>query len=78
MAASSHARKMRQLRRDAGVRALEEMVIKLTPRLLMVLLDQYGLSAEGTLEALRDRRLRFDLMKADAGLDVPVYEDDFR
>ena len=77
MAASSHARNMRRLCRDAGVRALEEMVTKLTPRLLMVLLDQDGLSAEGTLEVLRDRRLRFDVMKADPGLDVPVYEDDF-
>ena len=44
----------------------------------MVLLDQDGLSAEGTLEELRDRRLRFDVMKADPGLDVPVYDTDFR
>ena len=70
MSASVHARKMRRLRRDKGVRDLEEMVVKLTPRLLMVLLDQDGLSAEGTLEELRDRRLRFDVMKADPGLDV--------
>ena len=49
MSASAHVRKMRRLRRDQGVRDLEEMVVKLTPRLLMVLLDQDGLSAEGTL-----------------------------
>ena len=75
MSATVHVRKMR---RDKGVRDLEEMVVKLTPRLLMVLLDQDGLSAEGTLEELRDRRLRFDIMKADPGLDVPVYDTDFR
>ena len=56
MSALVHARKIRRLRRDKGVRDLEEMVVKLTPRLLMVLLDQDGLSAEGTLEELRDRR----------------------
>ena len=78
MSASVHARKMRRLRRDKGVRDLEDMVVKLTPRLLMVLLDQDGLRAEGTLEELRDQRLRFDIMKADPGLDVPVYNTDFR
>ena len=71
MSASVHTRKMRWLRRDAGIRALEEIVVKLTPRLLMVLLDQDELSAEGTLEDLRDRRLRFNVMKAEPGLDVP-------
>ena len=39
---------------------------------LKVLLDQDGLSAEGTFEELCDRRLGFDMMKADPGLDVPV------
>ena len=78
MSASGHARKMRRLRRDAGVRELEEIVVKLRTRLLMVLLDQDGLSAVGTLEELRDQRLRFDVMKADPGLDVSVYDNDFR
>ena len=61
-----------------GERALEEIMVKLTPRLLKVLLDQDGLRAEGTFEELRDRRLGFDVMKVDTGLDVPVYDNDFR
>ena len=44
----------------------------------MVLLDQDGHSAESTFEELRDRRLGFDAMKTDPGLDVPVYDNDFR
>ena len=39
MSASVHARKMRWLLRDKDVRDLEKMVVKLTPRVLMVLLD---------------------------------------
>ena len=35
--------------------ALEANVVKLAPRLLKVLLNQDGLSAEGTFEELRDR-----------------------
>ena len=61
--ASVHARKIRRLRRNAGLR---------------VLLDQDGLRAEGTLEELRDRRLRFDVMKADPRLYVPIYDNDLR
>ena len=54
------------------------MVRKLTPRVLMVLLDQEGLSSDGTLEELQERRLRFDVMKLVPGFSVPVYDDDFR
>ena len=62
MASSLHSQKTRRLRRNAGVQAvvvivLETIVVKLTPRLLKVLLDQDGHSAEGTLEELREERL---------------------
>ena len=51
---------------------------KLSPRLLIELLDLDGLSTEGSLEELRDHRVRFDVRRVDATLDVPVYREDFR
>ena len=69
---------MRRLRRDAGVKALNEIVRKLTPRVLIVLLDLEGLSSEGTLEGVQERGLRFDVIKLVPGLNVPIYDDDFR
>ena len=78
MFSSTHGRKMRKLHRHGGVKALDAVVSRLTPRVLIELLDLDGLSTEGTLDELRDRRLRFDIRKADATLDVPVYREDFR
>ena len=69
---------MRKLHRDAGVKALDAIVSRLTPWILIELLDLDGLSTEGTLDELHDRRLRFDIRMADATLDVPVYREDFR
>ena len=73
-----HSRQIRRLHPDARFRALDGMVQKLTPRVLMMLLDQEGHSLEGTLDDLRERRLRFDVMKLVPGMTVPIYDDDFR
>ena len=69
---------MHKLHRHAGVKALDAVVSRLTPRILIELLDLDGLSTEGTLDELRDRRVRFDIHKADATLDGLVYREDFR
>ena len=66
---------MRKLHRHAGVDAV---VSRLTPGVLIELLDLDGLNTEGTLDELRDRRLHFDIRKTDATLDVSVYCEDFR
>ena len=69
---------MRRLRRQPGVTTLEGVVNKLVLRLLRELLDLNGLSTEGSLEELRDRRLRFDVRRVDATLDIPLHREDFR
>ena len=78
MSSSTHGRRMRKFHRHAGVKALDAVVSRLTRRILIELLDLDGLSTERTLDILRDRRLRFDIRKTEATLDVPIYGKDFR
>ena len=77
MAASSNSRKLRRVLADPGIKELADLVNKLSPEVLIQVLDRNGLSTTGTMEELRERQLRYDIRRVFPSVGVRMDEADF-